>query len=318
MKKRKPPWIATALIESNEKYGLTNNQKRLNLFLKILKETASKTRGSGILLFPAGYFQSSIFKPSTKYQQWISPIKRELNKIKNRRIVVVFGVDGRNASKGKFPMFKDQIALAVDRNGIVAEARKFHPTNGEKGFTVLAKDYLAKEDGKSRIFELNERKFYLAVCYDLYGIRHLNLTNPGISEVLNLIHMFNKRSDPIGGSGDVYWAKNGMAGASMKWGGVPVYGAVILYGRKIPERWPSGVMVDVNIKNTKTWRYKDNLIERVQRMESCPSQVARQKTCRRWSMTTDLQTLKSATETTPSGPENFCVPILLFCNCRNK
>ena len=266
--KKKPPWISTVLLEEfQERYGHTDNQKRLNLLLKIIKETASKTRGSGILLLPAGYFHTSRFKPSIKYQQWISPIKRELNKIKNRRIVVVLGVDGRNTSKGRVPIFKDQIALAVDRSGIIAAARKFHPTAGEKSTTVLANEYLAKENGKSRIFEFNGKRFYLAVCYDLYGIRHLNLTNPGISEVLNLIHMFNKRSDPIGGSGDVYWAKNGMAGASMKWK-CPVYGSVVFFNRKIPERWPSGVLAKGKNGNTKTWRYEENKIKILNKFEA--------------------------------------------------
>ena len=260
MKKQKPPWIATVLIESNEQYGHTDNKPRLHLLLKILKETASKTRGSGIILFPAGFFTSNRFKPSTKYQQWIKPIKRELNKIKNRRIVVVFGVDGRNSSKGQFPMFRDQIALAVDRTGLISVARKFNPIGSEKETTLLAKDYLAKENGKSRIFELNGKRVYLAVCYDIY-FRQRDLQNPGADVILNCIHRFNSRSDPSGASGDTYWARHGFAGASMLWK-CEVYGSAVFYGRRVPERWPSGVMVDANIKNTKTWRYEDNLIKK--------------------------------------------------------
>ena len=272
MKKQKPPWIATALIESNEKYGFTNNSNkpRLYLLLKILKETSSQKSGSGIILFPAGYFQTSRFKPSTKYQQWIKPIKRELNKIKNRRIIVVFGVDGRNSSKGQFPIFKDQIALAVDRSGILAAARKFHPTAGEKGTAVVAENYLAKERGRPRMFGINGRNFYLAVCYDLYGIRQKDLPNPGVNGgVLNMIHQFTARCQCEtemckcgAASGDVYWAKNGMAGASMKWK-CPVYGSVVFYGRKIPARWPSGVLANGKNGSTKTWRYDDNFIESV-------------------------------------------------------
>ena len=166
-------------------------------------------------------------------------------------------------------MFKDQIALAVDRNGIIAEARKFHPTTGEKSTTVLANDYLSKENGKSRNFELNGKKFYLAVCYDLYGIRQRNLRNPGVDGVLNLIHQFTARCQCEteickcgSASGDVYWAKNGMAGASVNWK-CPVYGSVIFYGRKIPERWPSGVLAKGKNGSKKTWRYEDNLMKNV-------------------------------------------------------
>ena len=269
MKTQKPPWIATVLLEEfQERYGHTDNKKRLQILLKILKETASKTRDSGILLFPAGFFQTARFKPSTKYQQWISPIKRSLNQIRNRRIVVVIGVDGRNASKGQIPMFKDQVALAIDRSGIMAEARKFHPTNGEMGFTVLAKDYLAQENGRSRIFELNGKRFYLAVCYDCMGIKR-NRLNPNVNGVLNLIHQFSARCQcetetcrcENNASGDVYWARHGLAGASLIWG-ASAYGSVIFYRRKIPERWPSGVITHRKNGNTKTWRYEDNIIKR--------------------------------------------------------
>ncbi len=266
MKKQEPPWIATVLIESNEQYGHTDNKQRLKLLLKILKETSSKNQGSGIILFPAGYFQTEIHKVnSSQYYKFTIPIVKSLRKIKSD-IVICFGIDGFNMSKGPVSMFTDQIAMALNREGILACGRKFNPTYGEKEVTNLAKDYLVKEKGKSRIFELNGKKFYLAVCYDLYGIRQKGLKNPGVDGVLNCIHQFTARCDCEteickcgSASGDVYWAKNGMAGASMKWG-VPVYGAVVFYGRKVPERWPSGVLVDGNIKNTKTWCYEDNLI----------------------------------------------------------
>jgi len=266
VKKQKPPWIATVLIESNEQYGHTDNKQRLKLLLKILKETSSQNQGSGIILFPAGYFQTSRFKPSARYHQFVNPIKRALKKTRNRRIVVVFGVDGRNASKRRFPIFKDQIALAVDQNGIATEARKYHPTTGEKSTAVVAKNYLVKENGKPRTLELNGKRFYLAVCYDLYGIRQRSLQNPGVDGVLNLIHQFTARCQCEteickcgSASGDVYWAKNGMVGASMKWN-CPIYGSVVFFNRKIPERWPSGVLVKGSVKNTKTWRYEENQI----------------------------------------------------------
>lgn len=52
----------------------------------------------------------------------------------------------------------------------------------------------------------------------------------------------------------------------MKWK-CPVYGSVVFYGRKIPERWPSGVLADERNESTKTWRYEDNLIEGVDGFE---------------------------------------------------
>jgi hypothetical protein len=64
----------------------------------------------------------------------------------------------------------------------------------------------------------------------------------------------------------VYWAKNGMAGASMKWK-CPIYGSVVFFNRKIPERWPSGVLANEKNGNTKTWRYENNLIKVSSRFE---------------------------------------------------
>jgi hypothetical protein len=64
-------------------------------------------------------------------------------------------------------------------------------------------------------------------------------------------------------SGDVYWAKNGMAGASMKWC-IPVYASTIFYNRTIPQRWPSGVLSDNKNGSTKSWKYEDNLTEKEQ------------------------------------------------------
>jgi predicted amidohydrolase len=238
--KQKKSFVATVLLESHKKkYGHTDNQDRLKTLLAILKETVSKTKDSGILLFPAGYFHTSNFRTnSDQYYKFTVPIIKALKQINNRKIVVCVGVDGYNVNNvnGSTPVFKDQIALALDFNGIVAAARKFHPTAGEKngkGETILARDYLSKEKGKSRIFEVNGQKFYLTVCYDIYGIKHKNFQNPNVDGILNLVHRFTARCqceteickcDSL--SGDVYWVKNGMAGASMKWG-VPVYASTI-------------------------------------------------------------------------------------------
>lgn len=256
--------IATVLIdEANEQYEDADNKQRLTFFKKILNEVKSETKGSGILLFPAGYFHTSHCKPSTGYlqspecQQFIRPIKEALNEIKNRRIVVVFGVDGRNTSKTS-KGFKDQIALAINRSGVIAAARKFHPAPGEEEYVKLAKNYLEEEEGESRIFGLNGKSFYLAVCYDLVGINQKKLPNPKaepVNAILNCIHRFERSSTPGGGS--THWAKS-MAGASIIWK-CPVYGSVVFYGGAFPVKWPSGVSVNSSWeKNIPAWKYTDN------------------------------------------------------------
>ncbi len=263
------PEIATVLIESDEQYEYADKQ-RLDLLLEILKEFASKTQDSGILLFPAGYFHTSHFKPSTKYEKFISPIKEALNKIKNRRIVVVFGVDGRNTSKTS-KGFKDQIALAINRSGVIAAARKFHPAPGEEEYVEPATDYLAEENGKSRIFDLNGKRFYLAVCYDVYAIKNYKNPTEALSKpkkkvdaILNCIHGFN----PTGpGSGDSYWARKGMAGASRKWR-CPVYGSAIFFEGKKIKNWPGGVLCkDKMNESIQDWKYADNKIKKANQFE---------------------------------------------------
>ena len=149
----------------------------------------------------------------------------------------------------------DQIGLAVDRDGIKAIGRKFHPAPQEKGHIKLADDYLSKEGGKSRIFELNGVKYFMCVCYDTYGIRHKNIPNPGVDIVLNLVHSFYPAGE--GSSGTSYFAKHGFAGASKQWD-CPVFGAVVFFRRNILQNWPTGVYWNQGSKSTTEWRYVYN------------------------------------------------------------
>jgi len=267
MMNARKPWIATVLMESTDQYGRTNNEERLKTLLEVIKKTTPKTTGSGVILFPAGYFQIGRFRPTyKKYRPWITHIKKALALIKNRRIIICFGIDGRFNTKNPLKSPKDQIALAIDRTGIIAAARKFHPTKSEKNEIELADSYLKREQNKPRIFKVNGKKFYMAVCFDVFGIRQRGLPNPGVDGILNPIHKFTARCQceweicKCGAtSGEVYFARHGMAGASMKWG-VHVYGSVVFFERNIPEQWPSGVLVGGKSRNMKVWKYEDNFL----------------------------------------------------------
>jgi len=260
--------IATVLIESNEQYGKTDNDKRLQNLLKIIKETSRKTSGSSLILFPAGYFNTGRLRAnSDNYRQWTVPIKQTLSKLKKKRIVVCVGIDGRLKRNDPTISPKDQLALAIERSGIIGAARKFHPTKFEKDKIQLADDYRSKLGNKPRIIELNGRRFYLSVCYDIFGIRQKNLPNPGVDGILNLIHKFTarcqcetKRCQCGATSGEVYFARNGMAGASLKWN-CPVYASTSFFNRKIPERWPSATKCKQNLISTKNWTYSKNQIK---------------------------------------------------------
>jgi len=77
-----------------------------------------------------------------------------------------------------------------------------------------------------QVFQAKHKKLYMAVCYDGFGIRKLNLVNPHVDAVLNLVHGFYPKGE--GGSGDVYFAKSSFAGSSRQWK-CPTFGAAIFF-----------------------------------------------------------------------------------------
>lgn len=123
-------------------------------------------------------------KEARNLYRWIERNIAELLAKHDRNVIVSVGIDGKSAS--------DQIAIAISKNGFEAVGRKFFPTKEEKHHIKLARDYISKEGGYERIFELNGKRYYLAVCYDIFGIKKLNIENPHVNAVLNLIHRFKK------------------------------------------------------------------------------------------------------------------------------
>ncbi len=69
----------------------------------------------------------------------------------------------------------DQLAIAVNKDEIVALGRKFFPTNYEKDKIQYAENAFSQELNYFRIFKVHEKQFYLAVCYDTFGIKHKNI-----------------------------------------------------------------------------------------------------------------------------------------------
>src|SRR5207249_2238340 len=145
--------------------------------------------------------------------------------------VICVGIDGR--------VFQDQTAIAIRQEGRISIARKFHPTADEAGLISLAQDYLAPEDAVPRVFTVSDKKFYLCVCYDVFGIHHNGLNNPGVDAALTLAHRFCRKGE--GMSGDVDFARKGLAGAAKQWA-CPVFGSVVFVDRHVPPNWPSGVL----------------------------------------------------------------------------
>jgi len=231
-----------------------SNKERMNVLSKVVKFILRKSSGDGVILFPGGMFSTGESEPKTYYNELEEAVKRIPGKT-GRNIVVCAGIDGSVDKEGHS---HDQIGIAINKEGIEAIGRKFHPAPQERGHVELAEDYSSKEDGKSRIFELSGVNYYMCVCYDTYGIRHKNLPNQDVDVVLNLVHCFYPKGE--GPSGDPYFARHGFAGASKQWR-CPVFGTAVFFNRDIPENWPTGVYWNQGDKSTRDWRYLDNPIK---------------------------------------------------------
>ncbi|MHC1599727.1 MAG: carbon-nitrogen hydrolase family protein [Candidatus Methanospirareceae archaeon] len=243
-------WVATVTLQSNDKDYSYNG--RMAALSKIVDSISRETRGDGVILFPGGWFYADKKEPRTMYNWAEKKIGDLLGEIEER-VFVCIGIDGRVSKYAK-----DQIGIAISKDGIGAIGRKFHPTSQEDGNIKPADDYLSEEDGKFRIFELNGVKYYMCVCYDTYGLRHKNLPNPGVDVVLNLVHSFYPVGE--GSSGTSFFTRHGFAGASKQWD-CPVFGAVVFFRRNILQNWPTGVYWNQGSKSTTEWQYVYNPLE---------------------------------------------------------
>ena len=244
-------WVATVVLQSDGKYSKSD---RLDVLSKVIDLVEEKTtERDGVILFPGGWFSAGNQKPKTLYKWVEEQVGCVLSK-KDRNLIACLGIDGRETNEWA----RDQIGAAISKKGIIALGRKFHPAPSEKGYVDLANDHEEKEEGKSRVFGLGGRKYFICACYDSFGIKQKGIPNFGIDVILDLVHGFYPRGKD--GSGDVYFAKHGFAGASKEWDCL-VFGAAVFFNRKIPERWPSGVYWNQGGESTQKWRYEDNPIK---------------------------------------------------------
>ena len=245
--------VATVVVESDR--NNYNNHSRLALMSEVIRKAAG---AADVFIFPAGYYTKK-GRPSTRFEAFVEQTREMITAVKHK-IIVCYGIDGR-ATKDQV---KDQIAVAVGSNGVIASARKFHPTKDEDGFIDVASEPFIGEGRYPRIFEIGGKRVFLAVCYDSYGIRQRSLDNPDIDMVFNLVHKFNQKDE--GSSSEVYFAKHGFAGASKAWG-CPTFGAAVFFNRTVPPRWPTGVLWNQGEKGTQSWRYTDNPLKPLQEFE---------------------------------------------------
>lgn len=242
--------LATVILES-EHDDQFDTQERFETVISVLSHLTTNSLNNGIVVFPGGMFFTGDNAPSSLYSQIEEALCSFLATI-GQDIIVCFGIDG---SKDREGYARDQIAVAVDRTGIIALGRKFYPQKTERGHVNLAENFNCPEQGKPRIFRFGNASFYLAMCYDTFGIKNLDIKNPGVNGVIELAHCFYPKGQ--GPSGDPYFARHGFAGASRQWN-CPVYGTAVFFKRHVPERWPSGVIWNKGSLSTTEWHYEMN------------------------------------------------------------
>lgn len=247
----KDDFVATAIVEST---GNRGNEARMELLSAVTKQVENRMDCDGVILFPAGYFNSGPWETNTILKWVEEEIRRKLAETE-KNIVICVGIDGCMQTQ----MPKDQLAVAVSKEGIKALGRKFYPTKGERGKIYLASDHLSKEQQYSRIFSLNTRRYYIAVCYDVFGIKKLQLKKPEVNAILNCVHGFYPQKQ--GPSGVSLFTRHGFSGASKQWG-CPVFATAVFFSRGVPKDWPTGVYWNQGNKSTKEWGYSDNQIKK--------------------------------------------------------
>ena len=237
-------WIATVTLQTvNNKYPDNNplknssqNKDRMAALLRIISTISSESKEDGVILFPGGWFHNGKKLAESSFPFIEKKIKKVLQKIP-AHIIVSLGIDGSIDVEG---YDVDQLALALDKTGIIAISRKFQVlTKREQERVHLAPDYLHGELGKPRIFSLHGVRFFPAICYDTYGPRQRRLENPGVDVILSHVHYFvpNNESGP---KGVVDFVRKGFVGASAQWL-CPVFGSAIFIRRQIPKSWCTGM-----------------------------------------------------------------------------
>jgi len=142
---------------------------------------------------------------------------------------------------------REQFSLAINQKGIIAVARKFYHIDDS---VKLATSPFEMENKKERFFQVKNRKAYLAVCYDVFGISRLKISNTTYDFVLNVVHGF----DSSGGDSD--FARKGLAGAAKKWG-LHVYASAVFANNRNALNWTSGIRWTHGDNSVKDYKYDD-------------------------------------------------------------
>lgn len=244
------PVVATVVIQ-NESGGPPERAARIRETGTIVAAITKHLRGPVVAVLPGGWVCSD---PGQHHsvRDLVRPVVRLLRQ--NPQLVLVMGVDGPDGRKRRV----HQRAAAISSAGVLAIGRKVFPVSDEAEYLRAADAWDAVEEGLPRVFDFDGRRFFLAVCYDVFGIKKQRPVNPGADAILNTVHGFSPKGES--GSGETLFTRHGFAGASLTWG-VPVFASAVFSNRRIPEDWPSGVRWKGRRTSTMKWSYGKNGIE---------------------------------------------------------
>lgn len=235
--------ICCAIIQtptSSEDWDDTHNKDKLKLLELLLK---ALNKSTDILILPAGFLNSSNKKPQTIFDN-IEKTVVELILKHCPQLNICLGIDGRYKN--------DQLLLTINKQGIVAIARKFHHMDKS---IELADNPFALEQSKPRHIQLKKKKAYLAVCYDIFGIAQTKPENKNNYDfIIGAIHGFGKSG------GDSDFARKGLAGASKQWN-VNSYASAVFSDNRNPTNWTSGVEWKHGNESVKNFKYDDIRLE---------------------------------------------------------
>lgn len=226
-------WIATVTLETPLGTTLRSNDERVAELKQIVERVMDQKAGDGIVVFPAGWLSTGAEDAISIAPDIAQEIQAHLRSIPGS-VVVVLGIDGRKDRMGND---RDQIALAIAREGIMAAGAKFNPTLSdlENGLVPARFDDLLL--GKERVFSRKGKRYLVAVCYDVAGGHHHNI--PGSSKrfdvILNPVHKF-EQGDKL-----VEWVRK-VAGAESRLWDCPIFGAVkFINGYPAQDLWKPGI-----------------------------------------------------------------------------
>lgn len=226
-------WIATVTLETPLGTSPRSNDERVDELKQIVERVTNQKAGDGIVVFPAGWLTTGPDKAVSIAPGIAHEIQVHLRSIPGS-VVVVLGIDGRKDRKGND---RDQIALAVTRDGLIAAGAKFNPTVDDRKNGLIPARFNDLLLGKERVFSRKGKRYLVAVCYDVAGGHHHTI--PGSSKrfdvILNPVHKFEQ------GDALVEWVRK-TAGAESRLWDCPIFGAVkFINGYPVQELWKPGI-----------------------------------------------------------------------------